>query len=134
MDSSSINLIGTEIEQIQIVDQQVVVQFSRAMLVKTMSGSDESTLWHQPGKLIFDSATVEGEYPRGPLICSGGDVGENIYTYRDMIPIPFQSAGRVFCDLRFEGNEAHLRVEGKTVKLEMADRPHYIDHIRPDAI
>ncbi len=132
MDSSSIDLVGSEIEQIIVSEGQVVIQFSRARVVKTMSGSVERTLWHQPGTLIFGGAVIEGEFPPGSLVCSGGDVGENIYTYRDMLPIPLKSAGRVFCDLCFEGRDQHLKVEGHTVKLEMADRPHYIDHIRPE--
>ncbi len=133
MDSSSIDLVGSEIERIRVTDDQVVIHFSRAKLIKTMSGSVERTLWYQPGTLTFDGAEVEGDYPQGELNCCGGDVGENIYTYRDMIPIPFKSAGRVYCDLRFDGTDCHLKVEGSAVNLVMQDRPHYIDHIRPDS-
>jgi len=132
MDSSSIDLPGSEIEQITVTEDQVTIHFSSAKLVKTMSGSVERTLWHQAGELIFEGAAVEGEYPRGALICSGGDVGENIYTYRDMIPIPFKSAGRVYCDLGFENQQHHLKVEGDKVTLKMSGRPHYVGHQRPE--
>ena len=62
---------------------------------------------------------------------AGGDVGENVYTYRDMIPIPLDSHGRAHCDLRFRDNEAHLRARGQSIRLEMEATPKYIRHIRP---
>jgi len=133
MDSSSIDLPGSKIEQITVTGDRVVVRFSYAIVIKTMSGSTERTRWHQAGELIFDDAAIEGEYPAGSVTCIGGDVGENIYTYRDMIPIPFQSAGRARCDLRFEECDEHLRVEGKAVTLALEDRPHYLEHIRAES-
>lgn len=133
MDSSSIDLPGSEIEKISLAADRVVIRFSRAYVVKTMSGSDERTRWHQSGELIFDGASIEGEYPSGPVTCVGGDVGENVYTYRDMIPIPFKSAGRTYCDLRFNESDLHLRVEGRSVNLAMEDRPQYIEHLQPDS-
>ena len=130
MDSSSIDLPGSEIEAIRVSENQVAIRFSKAYIIQTMSGSVERTRWYQSGELVFEGATIDGEYPAEALICVGGDVGENIYTYRDMIPIPFKSQGRAFCDLRFEGSELHLKVEANAVELKMEDRPHYIEHIR----
>ncbi len=130
MDSSSIDLAGSEVASIQIEGDRVVLRFSRAYIIKSMSGSKERTRWWQAGELVFEGASVEGELPACPCICAGGDVGENIYTYRDMIPIPLQSRGRAHCDLRFEGTERHLRVAAEAVELKMEDRPHYIEHIR----
>ncbi|HEB95123.1 MAG TPA: hypothetical protein ENI96_01670 [Sedimenticola thiotaurini] len=131
MDSTSIDLPGSEVESIRVGEGRVVVRFSRAYLIKTMSGSRERTRWWQAGELIFHQAEVEGEPPGCPCVCAGGDVGENVYTYRDMIPIPLQGQGRAHCDLRFEGSDRHLRVEAGGVELKMEDRPHYIEHIRP---
>jgi hypothetical protein len=133
MDSSSIDLPGSEIEKISVVEDRVVIRFSRAYVMRTMSGSDERTRWHQVGELIFEGASVEGEYPTGLVTCAGGDVGENVYTYRDMIPIPFKSAGRTFCDLRFNESDLHLRVEGHSINLVMEDRPQYIEHLRSNS-
>ena len=129
MDTSSIDLPGCEVESIRHDGDRVVLRFSRAYIIKTMSGSAERTRWHQSGNLVFEQAEVEGDLPPCPCICAGGDVGENIYTYRDMIPIPLDSRGRAHCDLQFGGG-GRLRLQAKGVRLEMDDRPYYIEHIR----
>ncbi|OOZ35609.1 hypothetical protein [Solemya velesiana gill symbiont] len=132
MDSSSIDLPGSEVESIKIEQDTVVLRFSRAIIIKTMTGSVERTRWWQAGELIFEGAEVEGDLPDMPGICDGGDVGENIYTYRDMIPVQLESRGRAHCDLRFRDSDKKLVVQAEAVKLVMEDRPHYIEHIRPE--
>ena len=132
MDTSSIDLAGSEVASIEVQDDRVTVRFSRAYIMKTMTGSAERTRWWQAGDLIFGGAEVEGEPPVGPCVCAGGDVGENVYTYRDMIPLPLDSQGHSHCRLRFEGTDKTLIVEGDSVRLVMQDRPHYIEHIRVD--
>jgi len=82
--------------------------------------------------MVFEEAEVQGELPEMPAVCDGGDVGENIYTYRDMIPLPLESRGRAHCNLKFQGTDKKLVVEAEAVKLVMEDRPHYIEHIRPE--
>ena len=129
MDISSIELPGSEVEDIRIDGDQVVVRFSRAYIVKSITGSRDKTRWWQAGELVFTDATAEAPYPRGPRICAGGDVGENVYTYRDMIPTPLDSRGMAHCDLRFEGTDERLVVRAGSVRLDMDDRPHYIEHI-----
>jgi len=131
MDSSSIELPGSEIDSITLEHQVLSIRFSRALIVKTMTGSVERTLWWQQGALVIGSAELEGNLPQGPLVVAGGDVGENVYTYRDMIPIPLDSHGRAHCDLRFRDNAAHLRARGQSIRLEMEATPKYIRHIRP---
>ena len=130
MDSSSIELPGSEIERITLQDGCLRIHFSRAYIVKTMTGSTERTRWWQAGDLVMDEAEVEGELPDGPFVCDGGDVDENIYTYRDMIPIPLDSRGRTRCDLRLRETDARVAVSARTVRLNMADVPKYIQHIR----
>lgn len=132
MDTSSIDLPGSEVESIEVQDGRVTVRFSRAYIMKTMTGSAERTRWWQAGDLIFGGAGVEGEPPASPCTCAGGDVGENVYTYRDMIPLPLDSQGHSHCRLRFEGTDKMLVVRGDSVRLVMQDRPHYIEHIRVD--
>ncbi len=130
MDSSSIDLPGSEVESIRFEGGRLVLHFSRALITKTMSGSREHTRWWQAGDMVFEGAVVDGELPDCPCVCSGGDVGENIYTYRDMIPLPLTSKGRSHCDLGFKGTERRLRVAAESLALNMEDRPHYIEHVR----
>ncbi|MCU7904785.1 MAG: hypothetical protein KZQ76_02825 [Candidatus Thiodiazotropha sp. (ex Epidulcina cf. delphinae)] len=130
MDSSTIDLPGSEIESVRFEDGKLTVRFSRAIIIKTMSGSEERTRWWQAGALVFEGAEVETDLPACPCVCDGGDVGENIYTYRDMIPMPLDSQGRARCDLKFKGHDARLQAWADGVKLVMDDRPHYIEHLR----
>ena len=55
MDSSSIELPGSEIESIEYENGCLRVRFSRAFIVKTMTGSVERTRWWQNGELVFDA-------------------------------------------------------------------------------
>ncbi|PVV16716.1 MAG: hypothetical protein B6D77_00635 [gamma proteobacterium symbiont of Ctena orbiculata] len=132
MDSSSIELPGSEVESIALDNDTLTIRFSRAIIIKTMSGSAERTRWWQAGALVYEGATLETDIPDCPCICEGGDVGENVYTYRDMIPLPLNSQGRARCDLKFNNSEARLQAWAEGVRLVMDDRPHYIEHIREE--
>lgn len=131
MDISSIELPGSEVESISIEGDDLILRFSRAYIIKMISGSEERTRWWQAGDLVFEQALVEGDLPTCPAICSGGDVGENVYTYRDMIQIPLQEVGQGHCNLGFEGTEDRLKVQAARVRLCLQDRPRYIEHIKP---
>jgi hypothetical protein len=131
LDSTSIELPGSEIDLIRLDGDRLRVHFSRAVIIKTMTGSVERTQWWQRGELIIGGAEVEGEIPAGPLVLAGGDVGENVYTYRDMIPVPLDSRGRAHCDFRFGDGSQRLRAQGDSIRLEMEATPKYIRHIRP---
>ena len=130
MDSSSIELPGSEVNLITLEEDVLRVRFSRAYIIKTMTGSKERTRWWQAGELIMEGASIAGSLPDGLLVCNGGDVGENVYTYRDMIPIPLNSRGRTQCTLAFRGTDKKLVATGETIRLEMRDTPNYIEHIR----
>jgi len=130
MDSSSIELSGSEIDSISLVGNRLEIHFNHAIIIKTMTGSVEKTKWSQVGSLIIDGAKVHGVVPQGPLVCNGGDLDENIYTYRDMIPIPLESRGAIRCELRFLRSNERFVAEGDAVKLTLQGVPKYIEHIR----
>ena len=132
MDSSSIELVGSDISGVTVNGSEVRVHFERAIIIKTMTGSVEKTRWWQKGDIVFEAAEVIGELPEAYGECEGGDVGENIYTYRDMIPLPLESRGRAHCDLRISGQQNHIHVQAEAVHLDMFEVPKYIEHIRPD--
>lgn len=133
MDSISVDLRGSEISDIKLAEGRVELTFSRAYLIKTMTGSLEKTRWWQAGVLIIDEPEAEVPLPAGPQVCAGGDIEDNIYTYRDMIPVPLESRGRVGCRLQLQGTDESVIVSGTAIRLEMKDTPKYIEHIRPDA-
>ena len=138
MDSASIELPGSEITAIHRCDDgSLRIHFSHAIIIKTMTGSRERTRWWQAGDLVLEEAelAVEGEdLPGGPLICAGGDIEDNVFTYRDMLPLPLKSRGRVGCDLGFQGSVYRLRARGSAIRLEMEDVAKYIEHLRPDEL
>lgn len=132
MDSTSIELPGSKIVAVDIDGDVIRVVFAPAYLVKTMTGSVERTRWWQNGALVFDEAELEEDLPLPELPgeCRGGDVGENVYTYRDMVPVPLESRGRAHCALRV--GDRTIRVQASGVRLEMDGVPKYIEHLRPD--
>lgn len=132
MDSSSIELPGSHILSVTQEGETIRVAFDPAIIIKTMTGSVERTKWQQAGELIFEGAEIEGELPQLPGLCAGGDVGENVYTYRDMVPLPLKSAGHAHCKLRIEGQDLPIRIQAAGVRLEMFEHAKYIEHIRPE--
>ncbi len=131
METSSIELPGAEIDGIELADGRLRLHFPRVHIIKTMTGSVERTRWWQAGGLIIDGAEPLAPLPQAPATCAGGDIDENVYTYRDMIPIPLNTRGRVGCHLRLAGNDGHIKVRGEALRLEMEGVPTYIEHIRP---
>jgi len=132
METSSIELPGSEIEAVSYRDECLCIRFSRAYIIKTMTGSHERTRWRQRGDLIMEGAGIESGLPEGQLICDGGDIDDNIFTYRDMIPVPLDTRGHTRCDLGFRGMDRRLVAAGETLRLEMMDVPKYIEHLRPE--
>jgi len=130
MDSASIELPGSELEAILLEDDCLRISFSRVIIIKTMTGSSERTRWWQTADLVMEGAEVEGCPPTGPLVCVGGDIEDNIFTYRDMIPLPLSSRGSVGCDLSFRDTPAHLKVMATAIRMEMKGLPKYIEHLR----
>ena len=132
MDSTSIDLNGSKISTVTVDGDTVKVRFEPAYLIKTMTGSVERTRWWQNGELVFSGAELaeDAPLPDLPAQCSGGDVGENVYTYRDMIPVPLESVGHAHCDLRVGAGT--IRVQAQGVRLALEDVAKYIEHIRPE--
>lgn len=131
MDSSHIELKGSQVVSVKLELGSLRVRFDPALIVKTMTGSRERTLWRQAGTVVFEGAELFAESLSGPQRCSGGEMDANIYSYRDLIPIPFASRGQVRCRLWLEGRAEPLTIAATAVRLELEDVPKYIEHIRP---
>ncbi len=134
MDSTSIDLVGSKIGQVKVDGDTVAIRFEPAYLIKTMTGSVERTRWWQNGWLVFEDAELEDPsvLEALPAECAGGDVGENVYTYRDMLPVPLESRGQAHCALKLVGDDRPLVVRASAVRLELEDVAKYIEHIRPE--
>lgn len=130
MDSSQIELKGSEIQSIDWAEGLLRIRFARALIVKSMTGSRERTRWWQPGDLVLDGVVSAPALPQGSGVCAGGDLDANIFTYRDLIPIPFSSRGHIRCQLRLEGLPEPVIAEATGARLELEGVPKYIEHIR----
>ncbi len=132
MDSIQVSLPGSQVESIRAEGDALRIHLSRANLIKSMTGSKERTRWWQAGSLILEGIeALPASLPTGPLICCGGDIEDNVYTYRDMIPIPFKTRGRIRFLLRFEAVDEPLDAVGTSARLDLHDVARYIEHIRP---
>jgi hypothetical protein len=132
LDASSIQIKDTEIAGASQQGGDFHLEFARALIVKTMTGSTEKTLWWQAGELIIGGVeTVLGELPQRPTLCERGDIDDNQYTYRNMIPIPLTSHGRIRLELYLRERAEPLIVLGERIALKLRDTPKYIEHIRP---
>ena len=131
MDTSSIELPGAEIDRIELTTAACACTSPGSRIIKTMTGSLERTRWWQAGHLVIDGAEPLAPLPQTPVVCAGGDIDENVYTYRDMIPFPLNTRGRVGCDLKLADSEARIRVRGRRLRLEMEGIPKYVEHLRP---
>lgn len=133
MDASSIELPGSRISAVTVKGDTVRIRFEPAYIIKSMTGSVERTKWWQNGELVFSGAELDrDELPGFPAECAGGDVGENVYTYRDMVPLPLDSRGHAHCTLKIKDSDRLIRVQAEAVSLHMDDVPKYIEHIRPE--
>ncbi len=130
MDTTSIELVDSEIEAIKVEGNTIQIHFNRAYIEKTMSDSTDITRWWQAGDLIFQGAELTADLPTMPAVCAGGDVSENVYTYRDMIPLPLKSEGHAACQLKIKDSDALICIQAESVEMKMIDRPQYIKHIR----
>jgi hypothetical protein len=130
VDSLSLTLTNCEIAAIEMEHDCLRLRIARADLIKTLTGSAERTRWWQAGELVLEQAVLESPVPEGAVICTGGDIDDNIYTYRDMVPIPFASRGHIRCQLQFAGSAAPFIASGSAVQLTLHGSPKYIEHLR----
>jgi len=76
--------------------------------------------------------SLDGELPACPCEISGGDITNNIYTYRDHapLPLPINWRGDVRCVLKPAGSEVAFSISGAAMQLEQIETPRYIRHIK----
>lgn len=130
MDQSHIELNGSHLSSIIRTATGICIAFSRALITKRMTGSRERTRWWQAGALILEGLEAETEWPAGAQFCVGGRIDENVYSYQDMIPIPFASCGGIRCQLALAGQGPLLVFEAAAARLELEGVAKYIEHLR----
>ena len=124
-----LRLSGAQLASIEQDSDAITLHFSRVFLVQEMEGAVEDSLWTQAVNLTIKGIGITGELPDTPCELSGGDMTDNIYTYRASVPLPMNWRGEVRCKLAVSGSDATFTIDGESMQLAQIDLPRYVKHI-----
>ena len=128
--SYTLQLPEARLESIDRDADTITLRFSQVYLVQEMENAFEDSLWTQAVNLSIRDYSLDGELPACPCEISGGDITNNIYTYRDHAPLPINWRGDVRCTLKVAGSDAAFTISGDSMQLEQIATPRYIRHIK----
>jgi hypothetical protein len=128
--SYTLQLPEARLESIEHDADAITLRFSQVHLVQEMENAFEDSLWTQAVNLTVRDCSLEGELPDCPCEIGGGDITNNIYTYRDHAPLPINWRGDVRCSLKIAGSDASFSISGTAMQLEQIETPRYIRHIK----
>ena len=128
--TNTLQLPGAQLESIEQVDNDIILHFSEVQLIQEMEGAIEDSLWTQAVDLTIRDATLAGPLPECPCIIKGGDMIDNIFTYRDHAPLPINWRGEVRCIFTVEGSDTGFSIAGEAMQLEQIEHPRYIRHMK----
>ena len=127
--TSSLQIPGARLERIERSDKEITLHFSLVHLVQVMEGAFQDSLWKQACNLVIRDVEINGVLPECPCEIQGGDMLNNIYTYRDHAPLPIDWNGSVGCRFTVAGSGAVFSIDGTVMQVKMIDHPRYIRHI-----
>lgn len=127
-----LQLPGAGLDSIDQDADEVTLKFSRVYIVQEMEGAFEDSLWEQAVNLVIRDMRLSGDLPHCPCVIDGGDLVNNIFTYRDHAPLPIDWHGDVSCTLKTAGGDASFIINGSSMQIEQIANPRYLRHIRKD--
>lgn len=127
-----LQLPGAQLASIERDGAAFTLHFSLLQLVQEMEGAFEDSLWTQAVDLVIREAELEGELPACPCVIKGGELTDNIYTYRNHAPLPIRWRGEVGCRLVVDGTDAAFTLQGSGMDARQLDYPRYIKHIKKE--
>ena len=125
-----LQLPGAQLESIEQGEDEITLHFSQVQLLQEMENAIEDSLWTQALDLTIKGIELEGELPTCPCEVTGGDLTDNIFTYRDHAPLPISWRGTVSCKLNFAGHDTGFTISGDSLKVDQIAHPRYIKHIK----
>lgn len=128
--TQTLQLPGARLESIEQSDNGIKLNFSLFYLVQEIENAIDNSLWTQAGNLVVRDITIEGELPVCPCELKGGDLTNNIHTYRDHAPLPIDWRGEVACKFTITGSDVTFSIDGESMQLEQINHPRYIKHIK----
>ena len=126
----TLQIPGARLERIEQVENEVRLHFSQFHIVQEIENAFEDSLWTQAGTLVIRNIEIAGELPQCPCEVRGGDLINNIFTYRDHAPLPVDWSGEVGCSLHISGSDRVISITGSAMQLEQLDFPRYLRHIK----
>jgi len=128
--TNTLQIPGAQLESIEQADHEITLHFSQVQLVQEMEGAIEDSLWTQAVNLVIREIEIEGELPECPCVIKGGDMIDNIFTYRDHAPLPINWHGEVRSALTIEGTSETFSIDGESMQLVRIGTPRYIKHVK----
>jgi len=125
-----LQLPGAQLASIDQGDNEITLHFSQVQLVQEMENAIEDSLWTQAIDLTIKEIELEGELPACPCEIKGGDLIDNIFTYRDHAPLPINWQGEVSCKLTVASHDTAFTILGATINVNQIDNPRYIKHVK----
>jgi len=125
-----LQLPGAQLESVEQGENEITLHFSHVQLVQEMENAIEDSLWTQAIDLTIKGIELEGELPTCPCEVTGGDLTDNIFTYRDHAPLPISWRGAVSCKLNVAGHDTGFTISGDLLKVDPIAHPTYIKHIK----
>jgi hypothetical protein len=125
-----LQLPGAQLASIDQGEDEITLHFSQVQLVQEMENAIEDSLWTQAIALTIKEIELEGELPACPCEIKGGDLIDNIFTYRDHAPLPINWQGEVSCKLIVAGNGTGFTISGAALNVNQIDNPRYIKHVK----
>ena len=125
-----LQLPGAQLANIDQGEDEITLHFSQVQLVQEMENAIEDSLWTQAIDLTIKGIELEGELPACPCEITGGDLIDNIFTYRDHAPLPINWQGEVSCKLIVAGDGTCFTISGASLNVSQIDNPRYIKHVK----
>ena len=125
-----LQLPGAQLAGIEQDGDEITLHFSLVHLIQEMENAIEDSLWTQAIDLTIKGIELEGKLPACPCEITGGDLIDNIFTYRDHAPLPVNWRGAVSCKLIIAGQESDCMLSGHSLAIKQLANPRYIKHVK----
>ncbi len=128
--TDTLQLSGAQLESIEQGDNAITLHFSQFEIVQEMENTIENSLWTQACDLVLRNIEISGELPECPCEIKGGDLTNNIFTWRDHAPLPIDWHGDTGCKFSVAGSDAEFSINAEFLQVKRLEHPRYIRHMK----
>jgi hypothetical protein len=127
-----LQLPGAQLGSIELGENEITLHFSQFHIVQEMENAFENSLWTQACDLVLRNIDINGELPECPCEIRGGDLTNNIFTYRDHAPLPIDWHGETGCKFSVAGSDAGFSIDAEFLQVKRLEHPRYIKHMKKE--